>query len=86
MAFRLQGRPVEFVSGFHIYTDKPVPLENGSYELKKDDSVKVYPPAETFSLSAQLDSGIPLEDVSTILKTDVNSLSFLNEEVNNENK
>ena len=86
MAFRLQGRPVEFVSGFHIYTDKPVPLANGSYELKKDDSVKVYPPAETFSLSAQLDSGIPLEDVSTILKTDVNSLSFLNEEVNDENK
>lgn len=85
MAFRLQGRPVEFVSGFHIYTDKPVPLENGSYELKKDDSVKVYPPAETFSLSAQLDSGIPLEDVSTILKTDINSLSFLNKELNDEN-
>lgn len=86
MAFRLQGRPIEFCSGFHIYMDKPVPLDNGSFELKKDDSVKVYPPAQAFSLSAQLDSGIPLEDVSTILKTDVNSLSFLNEEVNNENE
>ena len=36
MAFRLQGRPVKFVSGFHIYTDKPVPDEKTDSDKFKD--------------------------------------------------